>query len=68
MRGYLEVGKRSIAAGVVVRLKDGCVLEVLVEFPVGHVRNPRMAEVQRKFARNMRLVLTEIIGRIIEVI
>ena len=66
----MEVGKRSIAAGVVVRLKDGRALEeVLVEFPVGHMRNPRMAEeIRRKFVRNMRLVLTEIIGRIMEVI
>ncbi|GKZ71287.1 hypothetical protein AnigIFM60653_008096 [Aspergillus niger] len=70
MRGYLEVGKGCIAAGVVVRLKDGRALEeVLVEFPVGHVRKLRMAEeVRRKFARNMRLVLTEDIGRIMEVI
>ncbi|PYH74494.1 putative 2-methylcitrate dehydratase (PrpD), partial [Aspergillus vadensis CBS 113365] len=70
-RNYLDVGKRSIAAGVVVRLKDGRVLEeVLVEFPVGHVRNPRTGEeVRRKFVRNMRLMFTEEeIRRIMEVV
>ncbi|PWY76549.1 2-methylcitrate dehydratase PrpD [Aspergillus eucalypticola CBS 122712] len=60
-RDYLDVGKRSIAAGVVFRLKDGRVLEeVLVEFPVGHVRNPRTGEeVRGKFVRNLRLMFTE---------
>ncbi|BCR96216.1 putative 2-methylcitrate dehydratase (PrpD) [Aspergillus luchuensis] len=69
-RDYLDVGKRSIAAGVVVRLKDGRVLEVLVEFPVGHVRNPRTGEeVRRKFVRNMRLMFTEEeVQRILEVV
>ncbi|GKZ32435.1 hypothetical protein AbraIFM66950_001813 [Aspergillus brasiliensis] len=70
-RDYLDVGKRSIAAGVVVRLKDGRVLEeVLVEYPVGHVRNPRTEEeVRRKFVRNMRLMFTEEeIERILEMV
>ncbi|OOF99486.1 hypothetical protein ASPCADRAFT_160362 [Aspergillus carbonarius ITEM 5010] len=58
---YLDPAKRSIGAGVLVRLKGGRVLEeVLVEFPVGHARNSRTRdEVRRKFVRNMRLMFAE---------
>ncbi|PYI08458.1 2-methylcitrate dehydratase PrpD [Aspergillus sclerotiicarbonarius CBS 121057] len=60
-RDYLDPGKRSIGAGVLVRLTGGRVLEeVLVEFPVGHARNPKTREeVRRKFVRNMRLMFGE---------
>lgn len=52
---YLDVKKKSIAAGLTFYLTDGSVLEeVLVEFPIGHVTRPEtMRHVQQKFRRNM---------------
>ncbi|RAK96382.1 putative 2-methylcitrate dehydratase (PrpD) [Aspergillus ibericus CBS 121593] len=60
-RDYLDPGKRSIGAGVVVRLQGGRVLEeVLVEYPVGHARNLKTREeVRKKFVRNMRLMFRD---------
>ncbi|PLN83680.1 MmgE/PrpD family protein [Aspergillus taichungensis] len=65
---YLDLDKKSIGAGVTVRLRDSTVLpEVLVEYPVGHVKNPATAAaVREKFWKNMRLMFTD--GEIEEVL
>jgi 2-methylcitrate dehydratase len=53
--GYLNPDKKSIGAGMTVYLKDGIQLpEILIEYPVGHARNPETpAAVQKKFFKNM---------------
>ncbi|KAE8363295.1 hypothetical protein BDV27DRAFT_158915 [Aspergillus caelatus] len=58
---YLDLEKKSIGSGLTVCLSDGTVLpEVLVEYPIGHVRNPdTSAAVRDKFMRNMRLVFSD---------
>ena len=58
---YLDLDRKSIGSGVTVRLRDGTVLpEVLVEYPVGHVKNPATAAaVREKFWKNMRLRFTD---------
>ncbi|UDD61981.1 hypothetical protein AFCA_009314 [Aspergillus flavus] len=58
---YLDLEKKSIGSGLKVCLCDGTVLpEVLVEYPIGHVRNPKTsAAVRDKFVRNMRLVFSD---------
>ncbi|KAL9616312.1 MAG: hypothetical protein Q9160_008807 [Pyrenula sp. 1 TL-2023] len=60
-RGYLDVNKRSVASAVTVRLCNGRTLEeVVVEFPVGHVKHSRtLEEVRRKLDRNMALMFTK---------
>lgn len=60
-RDYLDLEKRSIGAGVTVYLRDGSVLDkVLVEYPIGHVRNPATGDaVREKFGRNMRGVFSD---------
>ncbi|PLB37826.1 putative 2-methylcitrate dehydratase (PrpD) [Aspergillus candidus] len=65
---YLDLDKKSIGSGVTVRLRDGTVLpEVLVEYPVGHVKNPATAAaVREKFWKNMRLMFTD--GEVEEVL
>lgn len=52
---YLDLDKKSISAGVTVHLKNGLELpEVLIEYPVGHARNPKTpTAVQEKFFQNM---------------
>ncbi|KAJ5354617.1 hypothetical protein N7541_005661 [Penicillium brevicompactum] len=52
---YLNLEKKSIGAGMTVHLKNGLELpEVLIEYPVGHARNPETpTAVQEKFVRNM---------------
>ena len=52
---YLDLDKKSIGAGMTVYLKSGPVLpEILIEYPVGHARNPQTpAAVQKKFFKNM---------------
>lgn len=52
---YLNLDKKSIGAGVTVHLKDESVLpEILVEYPIGHVRNPGTnAVLETKFSQNM---------------
>jgi 2-methylcitrate dehydratase len=52
---YLDLDKKSIGAGMTVYLKDGTQLpEILIEYPVGHARNPKTpAAVQQKFFKNM---------------
>jgi len=58
---YLDLEKRSIGAGLVVYLRDGTVLdEVLVEYPIGHVKNPATGDaVRKKFGRNMRVMFSD---------
>jgi 2-methylcitrate dehydratase len=65
---YLDLDKKSIGAGMKVHLADGTSMpEILVEYPVGHPRNPRTSStVQEKFSRNMRHMFdTTEIGRIL---
>ncbi|CAG8017242.1 unnamed protein product [Penicillium olsonii] len=54
-RDYLDLDKKSIGAGVTIYLENGAELpEILIEYPVGHARNPRTASaVQKKFFKNM---------------
>jgi 2-methylcitrate dehydratase len=54
-RDYLDIDKKSIGTGVTVHLKDQSVLpEILVEYPMGHARNPETnASVEDKFSQNM---------------
>ena len=60
-RDYLDWEKKSIPSAVTVHLVGGEVLEeVLVEFPVGHVESGQtLANVRRKFGRNMGLMFSE---------
>lgn len=52
---YLNVEKKSIPSGLTVFLSNGIVLdEVLIEFPLGHVRHPdTVSTVRHKFEKNM---------------
>lgn len=54
-RDYLDLNKKSIGTGVTVHLKDQSVLpEILVEYPIGHARNPDTnAFLEAKFSQNM---------------
>jgi 2-methylcitrate dehydratase len=54
---YMNLEKKSLASGVTVFFTDGTVSEeILVEFPVGHVRNPETAAVvKEKFRKNIAL-------------
>jgi 2-methylcitrate dehydratase len=58
---YLDLDKKSIGAGLTVHLADGSSLpQILIEYPVGHARNPNTpAAVQEKFFRNMGLMFSE---------
>ncbi|KAH9890824.1 putative 2-methylcitrate dehydratase [Xylariomycetidae sp. FL2044] len=58
---YMNLDKKSLAAGMTVYLTDGSILdEVLVEFPVGHAQSPKtLASVERKYKRNMGLMFSE---------
>lgn len=70
-RNYLDLDKKSIGSGLTIYLKDGSVLpEVLVEYPIGHVRNPATTDVVRdKFSMNMRLMFSEAkIAKILEAV
>ena len=65
---YLDLDKKSIGAGMTVNLADGSSLpEILIEYPVGHARNPKTpAAVQVKFFQNMGLMFSATeIGRIL---
>lgn len=67
-KDYLDLDKKSIGAGMTVHLEDGSSMpEILIEYPVGHARNPSTpAAVQRKFFQNMGLMFsTTEIGRIL---
>jgi 2-methylcitrate dehydratase len=54
-REYLDLDKKSVGTGVTIHLKDQSVLpEILVEYPLGHVRNPGTnAFLEAKFSQNM---------------
>ncbi|KNG89047.1 2-methylcitrate dehydratase [Aspergillus nomiae NRRL 13137] len=58
---YLDLEKKSVGSGLKVCLFDGTLLpEVLVEYSIGHVRNPETsAAVRDKFVRNMRLMFSD---------
>ncbi|EED15410.1 prpd, putative [Talaromyces stipitatus ATCC 10500] len=60
-QGYLDPERKSCGTGMTVYLNNGTVLdEVLVEYPAGHLKNPRTKELhQRKFEKNMRLAFTD---------
>ncbi|KAJ5467612.1 hypothetical protein N7475_005364 [Penicillium sp. IBT 31633x] len=65
---YLDLDKKSIGAGMTVHLEDGTSIpEILVEYPIGHARNPKTpAAVQQKFFRNIGLMFSAIeTGRIL---
>ena len=65
---YLDLDKKSIGAGLTVHLADGSALpQILIEYPVGHARNPKTpAAVQEKFFQNMGLMFSATeIGRIL---
>ncbi|KAJ5773902.1 hypothetical protein N7457_008798 [Penicillium paradoxum] len=65
---YLDLDKKSIGAGMTVHLEDGSSIpEILIEYPVGHARNPKTpAAVQKKFFQNMGLMFSATeIGRIL---
>lgn len=60
-RDYLDLDKKSIGTGVTFLLKDESVLpEILVEYPIGHVRNPGTdAFLEAKFSQNMARIFSE---------
>lgn len=65
---YLDLDKKSIGAGMTVNLANEPSLpEILIEYPVGHARNPKTpAAVQEKFFQNMGLMFSATeIGRIL---
>lgn len=70
-KDYLDIDKKSVSSGVLLHLADGQILEeVIVEYPVGHVKHPRTLErVRRKFDKNMKLMFTSVeIREIIKVV
>lgn len=60
-RDYLGLDQRSIGTGMKVVLVDGTILpEVLVEYPIGHVRDPRTKPaLLTKFSCNMARLFSE---------
>lgn len=60
-KDYLDIDKKSVSSGVLLHLADGQTLEeVIVEYPVGHVKHPQTLErVARKFDNNMALMFTK---------
>lgn len=70
-RDYLDLDTKSIGTGLTVGLIDGTVLsEVLVEYPIGHVRDARTKRaLQTKFMRNMAKQFSETeMAHIVEVV
>ena len=59
-RDYLDLAKKSVASGLTVELVDGDVLqEVLIEYPIGHIKSPQTAaRVREKLFRNMDLMFS----------
>ena len=55
---YMDLEIKSLAAGMIVHLVNGTVLkEVLIEFPVGHVKSLQTRPmVRQKFQKNMGLM------------
>ena len=59
-KDYLDTEKKSVSSGVTLHLANGQILdEVLVEYPVGHVKHPQTLErVRQKFDSIMALMFT----------
>jgi 2-methylcitrate dehydratase len=57
---YMDLGIKSIAAGMTVDLLDGSRLdEVLIRFPIGHGKNLKTQDiVRKKFEKNMGLMFS----------
>ena len=57
-KDYLDVDKKSVPSAVSMELRSGEALkEVIVEYPVGHVKNFRTREeVRKKLVRNLSLM------------
>ncbi|KAJ5316620.1 hypothetical protein PENANT_c019G05499 [Penicillium antarcticum] len=67
-RDYFDLNKKSIGAGMTVHLADGSTMpEILIEYPVGHARNPQTpAAIQKKFFHSMGQIFSAAeIGRIL---
>ncbi|KAJ5584364.1 uncharacterized protein N7459_004164 [Penicillium hispanicum] len=58
---YLNLEKKSIGAGLAVTLNDGSIIpEVVVEYPIGHVKHPRTnAVLGDKLLRNMAYMFSK---------
>ncbi|KAI9677256.1 MAG: hypothetical protein M1822_008205 [Bathelium mastoideum] len=70
-RRYYDLHVKALPCGVSISLADGLQLdEILVEFPVGHVRNEKtVSALKEKFWRNMALLYpAETIRRVEEII
>ncbi|EED18840.1 2-methylcitrate dehydratase (PrpD), putative [Talaromyces stipitatus ATCC 10500] len=70
-KDYMDLDVKSVATGMTIMLSDGTHLsEVLIEFPVGHGKNPRTQDVvQQKFQKNMKLMFSpEEIDEIVSII
>ena len=59
-KDYLDPGKKSVSSAVSLHLTNGQLLdEIIVEYPVGHVKHAHTPiEVRKKFVRNMALMFT----------
>lgn len=59
-KDYLDLEKKSVSSAVSLRLTNGQLLdEVVVEYPVGHVKHAHTpVEVRKKFMRNMALMFS----------
>jgi len=60
-RAYHNLVVKSLPCAVTIEMEDGTVLdEILVEYPVGHTKNPATVPALReKFWRNMRLLYSD---------
>lgn len=70
-KDYLDREKKSVSSGVLLSLSDRKILEeVLVEYPVGHIKHPKTLErVGRKFDSSMTLLFTKAqITQIVQVV
>lgn len=57
---YLDLNKKSIPSALTIHLANGDVLEVQVDFPLGHVLNPGTHRaVVQKYRRNLALLFSE---------
>ncbi|KAJ5089700.1 hypothetical protein N7532_008384 [Penicillium argentinense] len=68
---YLDLSKKSISTGVTVVLVTGKVLpEILVEYPIGHVRNAQTKPaLHEKFLHNMAHMFSETeTGKVLETV
>lgn len=70
-KDYMDLDVKSVATGMTLMVSDGTHLsEVLVEFPIGHGKNPKTQDVvEQKFQKNMKLMFSpEEIDNIIEMV